>query len=239
MSFTRWRLAGSWNKSTSARSQRFATEKQKVSTHHARPCTHDHPVEFQRTTGLIRHGKRRTDGRFLPSVTALDPPMSFTRRHLPHWIPDGAIVFVTWRLAGSWNKTDGENRPSVLRQHLLDPRIARMAADSIRNGETKGLYALFAWVIMPDHVHMIIQPRAELSPIMRWLKGSTARRANRILGHPGHPFWQNESFDRWIRTQEEFSDLLTYVENNPVKRGLAASAEEWTWSSASPTMTDG
>jgi len=160
--------------------------------------------------------------------------MSFTRRRLPHWVPDGAIVFVTWRLAGSWRKADDQKRSSAL-PCLLNPEIAGIVADTIQYGETKESYDLFAWVIMPDHVHMIIQPKVPLAGIMRWLKGRTARQANRLLRQTGAPFWQEESFDHWIRTEEEFSDLETYVENNPVKRGLVESPEKWLWSSRSST----
>jgi putative transposase len=68
--------------------------------------------------------------------------------------------------------------------------------------------------------------------IMRWLKGRTARQANRILGLTRTAFWRDESFDHWIRTKEELRDLIFYVENNPVKAGLVGEAWQWPWSSA-------
>jgi len=67
---------------------------------------------------------------------------------------------------------------------------------------------------------------------MRWLKGRTSRVANRILGRTGASFWQEESFDHWIRNSEEFSYLVQYVENNPLKAGLVEAKEQWRWSSA-------
>jgi hypothetical protein len=73
---------------------------------------------------------------------------------------------------------------------------------------------------MPDHVHAIFEPFDELSTIMRWLKGRTARKSNRIIGREGQPFWQDESFDHWIRSDAEFQKLVQYVENNPVRSGL-------------------
>src|SRR5471030_1612743 len=63
-------------------------------------------------------------------------------------------------------------------------------------------------------------------------QGRTSRVANRILGRAGTPFWQDESFDHWVRSAEELQDLIAYVENNPVKAGLVETAEEWEWSSA-------
>ncbi len=73
---------------------------------------------------------------------------------------------------------------------------------------------------------------------MQWIKGRTGRKANRILGRVGDAFWQAESFDHWIRSEEEFGALVDYVENNPVKAGLVEAAEEWAWSSAADLADD-
>jgi REP element-mobilizing transposase RayT len=67
---------------------------------------------------------------------------------------------------------------------------------------------------------------------MRWLKGRTGRMANRILGRTGMPFWQEESFDHWVRSPEELQELIDYVERNPVKAGLVEAKQQWAWSSA-------
>jgi REP element-mobilizing transposase RayT len=85
---------------------------------------------------------------------------------------------------------------------------------------------------MPNHVHVIIDPRGPLPAITRWIKGRTARVANRLLERPGLPFWQDESFDRWVRSVEELRYSIGYVEDNPVAAGLVASKEQWPWSSA-------
>jgi REP element-mobilizing transposase RayT len=85
---------------------------------------------------------------------------------------------------------------------------------------------------MPNHVHILCQARAEMSTIMRWLKGRTSRVANRILGRTGSAFWQDEFFDHWVRSAEELQELIEYVENNPVKAGLVEAKEQWQWSSA-------
>jgi REP element-mobilizing transposase RayT len=79
---------------------------------------------------------------------------------------------------------------------------------------------------------MIVKPMESLSTIMRWLKGRTARVAHRILGRTGQRFWQDESFDHWIRNDDELQGLIEYVENNPVKAGLVETKENWRWSSA-------
>jgi REP element-mobilizing transposase RayT len=170
----------------------------------------------------------------------------FYRRRLPHWIPENAIVFLTWRLAGSTpppvpeilNRQNNEYEKRYSRSGsgplwLQEERIATMLVNALHYGEaTRQFYRLYAWVIMPNHVHVILEPRIELPSLMRWLKGRTSRMANRLLGRTGAPFWQDESFDHWIRSREELQKLVEYVEGNPVKAGLVQVAEQWPWSSA-------
>jgi putative transposase len=52
---------------------------------------------------------------------------------------------------------------------------------------------------MPNHVHLLILPKVPVPVLMRWLKGSTARSANQLLGRTGQPFWQDESYDHYAR----------------------------------------
>ena len=112
-----------------------------------------------------------------------------------------------------------------------------MLVNALHYGElTRKLYRLQAWVIMPNHVHVILQPHADLSVVTRWLKGRTSRMANRLLGRTGERFWPDESFDHWIRCDHELNELIDYVENNPVKAGLVQVAEEWPWSSAASRL---
>jgi len=85
---------------------------------------------------------------------------------------------------------------------------------------------------MPNHVHVLLEPKVPLPAITRWLKGSTARKANQILGRTGEAFWQEESFDHWIRNDSELNRIVRYIEYNPVTAGLARAPEEWRWSSA-------
>src|SRR5215472_5246832 len=68
--------------------------------------------------------------------------------------------------------------------------------------------------------------------ITRWLKGSTARHANRHLARTGQPFWQDESYDHWVRNEKQFNRITSYIEEHPVSAGLVRSAELWPWSSA-------
>ena len=115
---------------------------------------------------------------------------------------------------------------------LMDTRIARLVADALVAGETeRRFYKLHAWVIMPNHVHLLLTPSVPLATITRWLKGSTARGANKILGFTGQPFWKDESWDHWVRNSDELRKITRYIHENPVKAGLVKTAELWHWSS--------
>jgi REP element-mobilizing transposase RayT len=95
-------------------------------------------------------------------------------------------------------------------------------------------YRLHAWVVMANHVHLLITPQVQVSKLMQSLKRFTAREGNRILRVTGQPFWQDESFDRLVRNEAEFERIVGYIEMNPVKAGLAEAPEAFPWSSARP-----
>src|SRR4051795_13763555 len=85
---------------------------------------------------------------------------------------------------------------------------------------------------MANHVHVLLLPQVSPSRLLKSLKGFTAREANRKLGRTGEPFWQKESYDHWVRDDREFGRIWKYIENNPVKAGLAGAAHDYAWSSA-------
>jgi len=85
---------------------------------------------------------------------------------------------------------------------------------------------------MSNHVHILIWPKALLPEITKAIKGFTAHEANRVLDRTGKKFWQDESFDHAVRSEDEFYRIMRYIERNPVKAGLVESPEEWPWSSA-------
>ena len=106
----------------------------------------------------------------------------------------------------------------------------KRALASIHKGDP-GDYLLRAWVVMPNHVHLLLTPNIEPSVVLRRMKGASARQANKLLGLTGQPFWQGESYDHLVRSQEEFERIENYILQNPVRAGLARSEEEYPWSS--------
>ena len=68
---------------------------------------------------------------------------------------------------------------------LSDVRVARIVVEAIRAGESRKFYELSAWVVMPNHVHLLILPQVALPQITQWIKGRTAREANVLLGRVG------------------------------------------------------
>ena len=94
-------------------------------------------------------------------------------------------------------------------------------------------YALHAWVVMPNHSHVLFTPKAkhDMTEITHSWKSFTAHECNQELQRSGE-FWQHESFDRFIRDEKHFANAIAYIQNNPVKAGLCERAEDWQWSSA-------
>ena len=180
--------------------------------------------------------------------------MSSFQRRLPHWRPDGRPLFLTWRLhnslplhrffpAGSLSA----GKAFVAMDRLLDqartgplylarPEIASLVVEAILDGgDTLGHYDLHAFVVMANHVHLLITPAVPVPGLSQRLKGTTARRANQMLSLTGRAFWQEESYDRWVRDEREFQRIQAYIEENPVRAGLVTAPEDYPWSSASRT----
>ena len=117
--------------------------------------------------------------------------------------------------------------------HLRRADIADLVADAMRHFH-ESRYLLHEWVVMPNHAHAIIWPMPNhlLSNILKSWKQFTSRRAKKILGMGEEPFWQPESYDHWIRNDDEKARISRYIRNNPVTAGLCVRPENWRWSSA-------
>ncbi|MDD4735113.1 MAG: transposase [Kiritimatiellae bacterium] len=93
-----------------------------------------------------------------------------------------------------------------------------------RNGWWVGDYLL-----MPDHVHFFAQTSREADSIPKWVqmwKSVSSHKLLRILELVG-PFWQKDYFDRYLRSDEDYSQKWAYVEANPVRAGLVTKPEDW------------
>ena len=125
-------------------------------------------------------------------------------RNLPHWRMDGAVYFVTWRLY--------PGRPEL----QADER--RKVADALCCFENKR-YELYAYVVMDDHVHVVLRPGENhaLEQIVHSWKSFTANRLQRENARVG-AVWQQESFDRIVRDENEWMEKIQYIMNNPLKR---------------------
>ena len=120
--------------------------------------------------------------------------------------------------------------------YLRRADIADLVADTLRHFH-ESRYLLHEWVVMPNHVHTIVWPMPNhlLSDILKSWKQFTSRRAKKILGLGEEPFWQPESYDHWIRNDDEKARISRYIRNNPMTAGLCARPEDWLWSSAAHT----
>ncbi len=94
-------------------------------------------------------------------------------------------------------------------------------------------FALLAYAVMPDHIHLIIVPSItdDLSRIMQSVKGGFARLWNRQLGRQGS-LWQPRYYESAVRTHAQLKRWLEYTDRNPVQAGLAASPEEYPYCSS-------
>jgi type I restriction enzyme R subunit/putative DNA methylase len=154
--------------------------------------------------------------------------MPYYERNLPHCLPEGKNLFVTWRLYGSLpavivatlRKTDdlkdGKRFRFIDRELdgaafgpvcLRDPRMAKMVVAAIDTVAHAGLCLIHAFVVIPNHVHLLLEPEVDLKRITRGIKGRSARACNLALKRTGERFWQEESCDHWIRNSSSFEKI--------------------------------
>ena len=138
--------------------------------------------------------------------------LTITRRYLPHWRHEGAIYFVTWCLAPG--------------QADLAPEERTIVAKALRFFEGER-YHLFAWVVMNDHVHLVVLPIGtwKLDGLIHTWKSFTAN-AMRKRGRTG-PVWLPEAYDRIVRDHEDLVGKATYVVSNPSRRWPGQEGYQW------------
>lgn len=179
------------------------------------------------------------------------------RGYLPHF--DGGEIpqFITYRLFDSLPQGILERWKSVLEKenlidldleilrlveryldkgygscYLKEIRVANIIEENLLRFDNVR-YRLWAWVIMPNHIHLLLTPSSDysLSFIMKNMKSFTSHEANRALNREGK-FWIDDYFDRFMREVEHYNKTVSYIEKNPVKAGLCEKPEDWRFSSA-------
>ena len=108
---------------------------------------------------------------------------------------------------------------------LRNSAVANMVVAALRQFDGMR-YHLFAWCVMPNHVHVVFQILADnsLEKVLHSWKSYTAKKANLILQRSGE-FWQHEYYDHLIRDKPEFERSVSYVSENPRKARL----KDWPW----------
>jgi putative transposase len=177
--------------------------------------------------------------------------MTLYLRRLPHDYETDQPIFLTWRLYdslppnrafptaaltsgqafGAMDRLLDEARAGAF--YIRQPAVADRIVEAIQyNASILGHYISHAFVVKPNHVPLLATPAMALPKLTKSLKGITAKRANAMLALTGRPFWQEESYDHWVRDEREMERIAAYIENNPVRAGLAARPEDYAWSSA-------
>ncbi len=183
---------------------------------------------------------------------------SHSRGYLPHWDISRSIQAITFRLADSvpyklireWKSELESLNDRNEREKQLHRLIARYedagqgqailahpkCAECVQQQLIKGhgsTYELIEWVIMPNHVHVLIHLLADssMTPVVKQWKGAAAREINLLMNRKGK-LWAHDYYDRLIRDLDHLNDSISYIHRNPVKAGLCASPEQWKHSSA-------
>jgi REP element-mobilizing transposase RayT len=185
------------------------------------------------------------------------------RGYLPHFDEAGVIQHVTFHWGDALAKgalermqrlVDGlpeGDRHTELRRRieqwldighgscpLRDPELADGVQKTLLHFDGER-YELYAWAIMPNHVHALLacRPGYEMGKIVWGWKSFTGRLISSRLqggdgGRRGRTLWGREYFDRFIRGERHYGYVVRYIHENPVKARLVAKAEDWPWSSA-------
>src|SRR5579863_1495603 len=182
--------------------------------------------------------------------------MRHYERRLPHWDTVDQPLFVTFRLHGSlpahrvfpppglaesgkafvaMDRLLGRGAGGPL--YLRRPGLADIVVAAVHDGERRfHRYQLHAYVVMPNHVHLLVTPTVVATRWLAPLKGFTAYRANELLGSHGQAFWQEESYDHLVRSEAQLDRIRSYIEENPVQAGLVSEAQWHPWSSANSRL---
>lgn len=110
---------------------------------------------------------------------------------------------------------------------LADFRLGRCVVQALREAEERRLAGTLAFVVMPDHLHWLLELRgADLGGVVRRVKGASARAVNRCQGRAGR-LWQPGYHDHALRREENLVATARYVIANPRRAGLVRSVGDY------------
>lgn len=144
-----------------------------------------------------------------------DPTQAFVRRIRPRLREPDATYFVTWRIASG--------------QRSLEAAARDVVAGAIRHFDAKR-YHLHAWVVMDDHVHVVVTPILpyDIDAITHSWRSFSAHTLCATHGR-SPPIWQRGSHDRVLRADGQLDTKVVYVRANPAKRWPELSEYRWVW----------
>ncbi len=157
--------------------------------------------------------------------------MNKKHSNLPHLDIKHHYQFITFRTYDSVDaylkKLSKQAIPNRQKQLLIDEYLDKSTLGAVLNNDVlellcvfikkyhSVLYELIAFCIMPNHVHLLIKPMADLDKLMQKLKGGSANQINEVLRRKGS-FWAADYYDTLIRDDRHFSTVYRYIKNNPL-----------------------
>ena len=102
---------------------------------------------------------------------------------------------------------------------FADMQLGRLLVLEMKRCEEQGLVKSLAWVIMPDHLHWLLELRAsDLSKVMKQVKARSSIAIGKASVHP-HALWQSGYHDRAVRDEKDIAPLARYIVANPLRAG--------------------
>ena len=204
--------------------------------------------------GLLELIRAKHERNWKPSLEELEIGFRgwHQRGYLPHFDAPGVTQFVTFQLHDSFPVTRRAEFEAILKEPEDSEKHRRVEAwldcghgecwlrrrDVAELGEKVLLeadgsdYRMEAWVIMPNHVHLVVDVwDVPLVKLINGWKGKSSRLANMLLQRSGK-YWLEDYYDTVVRDEAHLKRAILYTEQNPVKALLAKAAPEWPWSSA-------
>ena len=154
-----------------------------------------------------------------PGVLPGGDETRYSKRYLPHFERPWAKYAVTFSTCGR-QELSAEARDIVFRSILH---------------ENQKKFFLYAACVMPDHVHLLFEPKMDadggffpLAKILHAIKSFSAHEINKVGSHSGS-LWEKESFDRLIRSESDLQEKFSYITRNPWDNKIVGGTDDYRW----------